>query len=178
MFLLHMVSLLEFSCSMGLAALATRLMTTKQSCWWENDWAWGKKLYYYLEFTDTHTKKKRGCYISFKIVLFLFVFVMMVRTATIRSTCNLPGALAGKCRTQGPFTKFSALRQSRNSVTADFSESLYAVLHLEETALCLKILLHFAPSFGVSSCSVLYNGDHSFSLKHFQTILLSLVPPF
>lgn len=59
MFLLCMASLLEFSCSMGLAALATCLMTTKQRCWWENDWAWGKKWYYYLEFTDIHTHKKK-----------------------------------------------------------------------------------------------------------------------
>lgn len=124
--------------------------------------------------------KRRWCYVSFRILLFFFFFffVMMVRTATIRSTSNLPGTLAGKCRIQGHFTKFSALKQSRNSVTTDFSESLYALPHLEETALSLKILFHLAPNFGVSSCSGLCNGDHSFNLNHFQTTPLSLVPPF
>lgn len=166
-----MASLLEFSCSMGLAALGTHLMTTKQSCWWENDWAWGKKWYYYWSPQEKQKRNEKSIWCSVFSKL-SFSFVMMVRTATIRSISNLPGALAGKCRTQAPFTKFSALRRSRNSVTIDFSISLYALPHLEETALGLKILLHFAPNFGASSYSGLCNGDHSFSLNHFQTIPL------
>lgn len=73
MFLLHVASLLEFSCSMGLAALATHLMTSKQSCWCKNNWAWDKKWCYYLESTGKKKgkKKSRWCSVFFKIVLFL-----------------------------------------------------------------------------------------------------------
>lgn len=95
-----------------------------------------------------------------------FCFVMMVRLATIRSISNLLGALAGKCRRPGPLTKFPALRRSRNSVTTDFSESLFALSHLEGTAFLLKILLHFAPNFGASSYSAqrgFCTRDHSCS---------------
>lgn len=145
-----MASLLEFSCSMSLAALATRLMTTKGSCWWENDWALDKKRRRYPEIPEA---KKKGGGKKQKMLFCPKFFFSSVMLATTRSISNLPRALTGKCRRPVPLTKFPALRLSRNSVTADFSESLFTLPHLEGTVLLLKILFHFAPNFGFLLCS-------------------------
>lgn len=139
-------------------------MTTKGSCWWENDCAWGEKRHRYPEVPEEKKKKAEDAIFCPKLFFSFFSFVVMVRLAAIRSISNLPGALTGKCRRPSHLTKFPALSQSRNSVTTDFSESIFTLPHLEGMALLLKILVRFAPDFGASSYSV-QNGfctrDHS-----------------
>lgn len=158
MFSLHMASLLEFSCSMGLAALAPHLMTSKGSHWWGNDWAMGKKRHRDTELpgvnrtektSSTTTTESRKCHVLFK-----FSFTILVRLTTVRSISNLRGAPVGKLRRPGPLTKSPALNWSRNCVTTDFSENLFSLSHLEGTVILLKIPLQFAPKFGASSYSV------------------------
>lgn len=161
MFSLHMASLLEFSCSMGLAALALHLMTSKGSHWWENDWAMGKKRHRDTELpgvnrtektsSTTTTTESRKCHVLSK---FSFSFAILVRLTTVRSISNLRGAPVGKLRRPGPLTKSPALNWSRNCVTTDFSENLFLLSHLEGTVILLKIPLQFAPKFGASSHSV------------------------